>query len=133
MRIMLDTNILISMIFFPNEQMNKLKRIVCSEHSIVLCSYIIEELQLVVERKFKSKAIAWDIFLENLPYEFVYTPKYFDVSEYPQVRDVKDTPVLVTAILEGIDILLTGDRDFLSVAIDRPEIMTPAEFLRKYS
>ena len=46
--------------------------------------------------------------------------------------DKKDMPVLVTAILEDVDILLTGDADFSSVEIDRPEIMTPVEFMRKY-
>ena len=132
MRIMLDTNILISLIFFPNEQMNKLKRLICNKHSIILCSYIIEELQCVVERKFKSKAIALDNFLENLSFEFVYTPKFFDVKEYPQIRDIKDLPILVTAINEDVDILLTGDADFSSVEIDRPEIMTPSEFMQKY-
>jgi len=129
---MIDTNVLISLIFFPNEQMNKLKSIICNRHSIVLCSYIIEELQCVVERKFKNKAIALDNFLENLPYEFVYTPKFFDVNKYPRVRDIKDLPILITAINEDVDILLTGDMDFTSVEIDHPEIMTPSEFIRKY-
>jgi len=129
---MIDTNVLISLIFFPNEQMNKLKKMICNKHSIVLCSYIIEELQCVVERKFKSKMVALDNFLEHLSFEFVYTPKFFDGSKYPQVRDVKDLPILVTAINEDVDILLTGDMDFSSVEIDRPEIITPSEFMRKY-
>jgi len=129
---MIDTNVLISLIFFPNEQMNKLKEMICNKHSIVLCSYVIEELQCVVERKFKSKAIALDNFLESLPYEFVYTPKFFDDNKYPKVRDIKDLPILVTAINEDVDILLTGDMDFSSVEIDRPTIMTPSEFMRKY-
>jgi len=126
---MIDTNVLISLIFFPNEQMNKLKGMICNKHSIVLCSYIIEELQCVVDRKFKSKSTAFDNFLENLPYEFVYTPKFFDINKYPQVRDIKDLPILVTAINEDVDILLTGDMDFSSVEIDRPEIMAPSEFM----
>jgi putative PIN family toxin of toxin-antitoxin system len=129
---MLDTNVLISLIFFPNEQMNKLKRMICSNHSIVLCSYVIEELQNVVTRKFTTKKVALDIFLKSLPYEFVYTPKFFDVNKYPPIRDKKDMPVLVTSILEDVDILLTGDADFSSIEINRPEIMTPSEFLRKY-
>jgi len=129
---MIDTNVLISMIFFPSEQMNKLKVIICNKYSIVLCSYVIEELHCVVKRKFKNKTIALDNFLENLSYEFVYTPKFFDVNKYPQVRDIKDLPILVTAINEDVDILLTGDMDFTSVEIDHPEIMTPSEFMRKY-
>jgi putative PIN family toxin of toxin-antitoxin system len=129
---MLDTNILISLIFFPNEQMNKLKRMICNKHSIVLCSYVIEELQNVVARKFTTKKAALDAFLESLSYEFVYTPKLFDVNKYPPIRDEKDMPVLVTSILEDVDILLTGDADFSSIGIHRPEIMTPSEFMKKY-
>jgi len=129
---MLDTNILISLIFFPNEQMNKLKGMICNKHSIVLCSYVVEELQNVVARKFETKKVAFDFFFENLLYEFVYTPKHFDICKYPPMRDKKDMPVLVTAILEDVDILLTGDADFSSVEIDRPEIMTPSEFMKKY-
>ena len=48
------------------------------------------------------------------------------------MRDIKDLPILVTAINEDVDIFLTGDADFSSVEIDRPEIMTPSEFMRKY-
>ena len=71
MRIMVDTNVLISMIFFPSVQMEKVKQRICENHSIVLCSHIVEELQSVVERKFINKVEALDNFLENLPYEFV--------------------------------------------------------------
>jgi len=34
--------------------------------------------------------------------------------------------------LEDVDILITGDKDFAAVDIDRPEILTPTEFLSKY-
>ena len=129
---MLDTNVLISMIFFPNEQMNKLKRLICNNHSIVLCSYVVEELQSVVKRKFKSKAAALDVFLGSLSYVFVYTPKFFNVNYYPQVRDKKDTPILASAILEDVDVLITGDADFSGIEIERPEILSPADFLAKY-
>ena len=128
---MIDTNVLVSMIFFPSEHMNRVKRKICDNHSIVLCSHIIEELQDVVTRKFPAKSKALDTFLESLPYELVYTPKYFDASKYPQVRDKKDTPILVTAILEDIDILLSGDDDFSPVVIERPDILSPSMFLRK--
>jgi len=132
MRIMLDTNVLISLIFFPNEQMNKLAKMICNNHSIVLCSYVIEELQNVVARKFTTKKVALDTFLESLSYEFVYTPRFFDTDKYPSIRDKKDLPVLATSILEDVDILLTGDADFSSIEINRPEIMTPSEFMKKY-
>jgi len=48
------------------------------------------------------------------------------------MRDEYDYPILSTAILEDVDILITGDKDFAVVDIDRPEILTPSQFLRKY-
>jgi len=47
-------------------------------------------------------------------------------------KDIKDYPVLYTAILEDVDILVTGDRDFSDVDVEKPEILTPAEFVEKY-
>lgn len=41
--------------------------------------------------------------------------------------------VLVSAIIEEVDILITGDKDFSELDIEKPEILTPKEFLEKYS
>jgi len=38
---------------------------------------------------------------------------------------------LVTAILEDVDVLITGDADFAAVEIERQEILTPSRFLEK--
>lgn len=51
MRIMIDTNVLISIIFFPSVKMNELKTTLCMKHTIVLCSHIVEELNRVTKRK----------------------------------------------------------------------------------
>ena len=47
------------------------------------------------------------------------------------IRDINDYPALYTAIIENIDIFITGDKDLLGVDIGMPEIMTPGEFLEK--
>ncbi len=60
-----------------------------------------------------------------------HTPHEMDRGLF-NIRDPKDYPVLYTAIAEGVDILITGDKDFAEVDIDRPEIMTPAEFMTEY-
>lgn len=62
----------------------------------------------------------------------VYTPKVLDLSEFPEMRDTKDSPILVTAIMEGIDVFVTGDKDFLVLDVDIPEIITITEFLGRY-
>ncbi len=49
-----------------------------------------------------------------------------------EIRDVNDYPVLYTAIIENVDIFITGDKDFLGIGVEIPEIMTPADFMEKY-
>ena len=132
MRIMIDTNVMISIIFFPSIQMNELKMKICKEHTIVLCSHIVEELNRVTRRKFAHKLKDLDEFLIELPYEFVYTPAFLQRDKFPEMRDMHDLPILATAILEDVDVIITGDEDFAVVNIDRLEILTPTEFLLKY-
>ena len=45
---------------------------------------------------------------------------------------MNDYPVLYTAIIENVDIFITGDKDFLGMGVEIPEIMTPADFMEKY-
>ncbi len=129
MRIMIDTNVLISIIFFPTTQMNELIIKMSRNHDIVLCTYIIEELKRVTKRKFPDKTKDLDMFLTDLVYELVNTPDTIDRGKFPVIRDIYDYPILATAIIEDVDILITGDKDFATVDIKRPKILTPNEFL----
>ena len=132
MRIMLDTNILISVIFFPSNQTENLIKRVTEQNEIVICDYVIEELSAVIERKFSSRKSALKVFFHNLPFDLVLVKKNPEKENYPEIRDEKDFPILVTAIESDIDIFLTGDKDFLAVKnLDRPKIMTMTEFLEK--
>ncbi len=130
MRIILDTNILISMLLFPNEQFKKILDYITRKHKLILSSFIIDELTAVVARKFPQKRYAVDSFLSNLSYELVYTPRHMPENLF-DIRDINDYPVLYTAIIENVDIFITGDKDFLDVEIEMPEIMTPVEFLER--
>ena len=129
---MLDTNIFISMIFFPSVQSREFANRLAKAHQIVVCDYVIEELRLVVERKFSAKRIFLDRFFMELPFEIVYTPKVLETKEVPEMRDEKDIPILTTAILENVDVFITGDKDFLVLDVETPEILTMIEFLDKY-
>ena len=130
MRVMLDTNVFISMIFFPSGQTRKLAKRLTDEHQIIVCDYVIEELRLVVDRKFPMKRMYLDQFFIELPFELVYTPKEIEISGFPAMRDAKDSPILATAILENVDVFITGDKDFLVLDVETPEIVTMAEFLK---
>jgi predicted nucleic acid-binding protein len=51
----------------------------------------------------------------------------------PQIRDTSDQPVLFSALGANVDILITGDKDFLSLRIKDFAILTPSEFIDAYS
>ena len=121
MKVMLDTNIFISMIFFPSTQTRELAKKLTDSHQIVVCDYVIEELRLVTDRKFPAKRRFLDCFFMELP-----------LGIFPEMRDTKDSPILATAIMEGLDVFVTGDKDFLVLDVEMPEIVTMAEFLRLY-
>ena len=129
MRVMLDTNILISAIVFKSQPMNEIIKLLAEKYSLVLCSYVIDELHEVVNNKFSTKIAELETFLLQLPFEFVYTPQTLPEHNIFTIRDEDDEKVLYSAILADVDILVTGDKDFYEVDIERPEILSLAEFL----
>ena len=129
---MLDTNVLISMAFFPSRNMFCLAECLTRKHTIVLSSFVVDELAEVATRKFPSRKAAIDQLLAGLSYELVYTPHHLKAGLF-EIRDVKDYPVLYTAIQEDVDVLLTGDKDFADVQVEKPEILIPTDFLSKYA
>ena len=48
-----------------------------------------------------------------------------------EIRDPKDQPILNAAILHDVDVIVTGDKDFLALDLDKPACITAA-FLEKY-
>ncbi|MDR1802415.1 MAG: PIN domain-containing protein [Treponema sp.] len=128
---MLDTNVLVSAIVFLNDRMNTLIYKAVLDHQLILSSYVIEELLDVTKRKFPDKIKDVDLFLTRLPYELVYAPREQD-HEFFKIRDIDDYPVLYSAIIEDVDLFVTGDDDFDDVEIEKPEIITPSEFLEKF-
>ena len=98
MRVFVDTNVVISAMLFPNGKVAKVFSHLLEKHTVIISSYTKEECKEVFEKK------------------------------YPKIRDIKDLPVLVSAILSDSDILLTGDKDFEEVKIDKPLIFTPAKY-----
>ena len=70
-------------------------------------------------------------FLSSLNYELILTPHKMKPNLF-EIRDPNDYPVLYSAIIGSIDILLTGDKDFKNISIEKPEILSPSDFILKY-
>jgi len=129
---MIDTNVLISAFVLSSPHMLKLTDDISEHHTIVMSTYVIDELKQVTKVKFPKQYSLLESFLYQLPYELVYTPERINPEDYPEIRDIKDLPVLVSAINEDVDILISGDSDFTCLDIKHLEILTPREYLEKY-
>ncbi len=130
MRIMVDSNIVISSLFFPNGRIAAIMREMLLQHTICIALFSLDEIESVVQRKFPGEREIFDAFLTELPYEIIRTPDA--LTDIPEIRDQNDRPILATAISGDVDVLLTGDKDFSEVVIERPKIMTPAQFAAEF-
>jgi len=131
MRIILDANIIISIILFPKSILvDMVKNIVLNEN-LILCQYTINEIKDIFIRKFPNKINEMELFLNKIPYElFIYEET--SNNKYPNIRDINDLPVLINAIESKSDILITGDKDFYDVKIKKPRIMKPRDYIDEY-
>lgn len=132
MKIMLDTNILISIAIFNSDILKKMLISICDKHTLILSTQIIKELKKVVKRKFPNKINNINKFLYQLPYELVHISNAIIKNNRIYIRDIEDLPILNSAIESDVDIFITGDKDFKDVKINKPKIMTATEFLEKY-
>ena len=133
MRVMIDTNIFVSATLFDSPYLKRIIEKAANQYTLVLCSYIIDELYRVAQRKKPEKSEEMKEFLTALPYTQVKSPENVPENEKLfQIRDKDDYIILHTAITERVDILITNDKDFSDVDINPPEILSPAEFMEKY-
>jgi putative PIN family toxin of toxin-antitoxin system len=128
MRIMADTNIIISAIIKQGSTCDKILNDICENHELVLCDYIINESYDVATRKFPNKIHVLDKLYAKLRFELIPAPRVGTI----RIKDIKDQPIL-NAVIEGnIDMLITGDSHFFDIDIEIPEILSPTEYRDKY-
>ena len=131
MRILLDTNILISAALFPNGIASAAyAKAVTFPNKGIVCDWSIEELHRVFNRKFPARIEFLHRFLSmaSLAVEIIPTPAD-EVPDELKIRDINDRPLLRAAQKARVDLILTGDKDFLESGVDYPVIIDPAKFL----
>jgi putative PIN family toxin of toxin-antitoxin system len=127
---MIDTNVMVSAALFPQSKVALALSRAMQSHTLVVCTYALEELQDVFQRKFPNKIGRLNAFLSNLVYELCRTPKIN--ANTPEMRDEDDRPILQAAIDAEVDAILSGDDDFHAMNIERPRIISPSYFLNDF-
>ena len=131
MKEMIDTNIIISAILFPNGRAAQaFFKAMISPFEPLLCDYIVDEVHRKFCEKFPDKQIEMEAFLFNIleSIEVVHTPEE-EIKDEKKIRDPKDRPILRAALNAHADIFLTGDKDFLESSVTDPRIVSVADFL----
>lgn len=125
MKILLDTNVLISALVFGGKAGKLLNILFSSEYELYVSEYIDQEFKAKLEMKWPSKAQTVYSLYRQLDFHFCES-----TSEcLGKLRDEKDIPVLSDALYHGIDIILTGDKDFLESKLNKPLIYSPTMML----
>ena len=131
MKVLIDTNIIISAVLFPKGQAaHAFEKALQSPWQPMICDYILDELHRKFKEKFPNRSTELDAFLYHalVLIQVVQTPQSENEQEV-KIRDAKDRPILRAALNAHADLLLTGDKDFLKSAIDDPRIVSVPEFL----
>ena len=131
MRIMVDTNIFISAALFPKGRAAQaLYKAMMPPYHPVVCDYVMDEIHRKFQEKFQNKTHELEAFLyAALPaFDIVSTPDEVIDAE-SKIRDIKDRPILRAALNSGVDLFLTGDKDFLESSVVDPRIISVSVFL----
>ncbi|MBI2311561.1 MAG: putative toxin-antitoxin system toxin component, PIN family [Betaproteobacteria bacterium] len=134
MKVVLDTNVLLSGLMFPDGTPG---RIVAAwaeaRFDVAFSLYQLAEIGRVLEYPKVRRKLGWDDqrieqFIKQL-YIRAEVVELGPISvEVP--RDSSDAPILATLAAARADILVTGDRDLLALR-GRYPIETPTEFVRR--
>ena len=133
LRVVLDTNVLLSGIAYPASVPGKI--LAAWRHGsvdVLLSTYILDELRRVLPRLAHRHGLTSaeiDDLVDALSIQAeVIEPR---PGLEPDLRDFDDQPVLGTLLAalktSGADYLITGDKDLLAMA-DRHPIVAPAQF-----
>lgn len=127
LKVILDTNILISAIAFGGNPRQVLNLVLDEKMNAIISPILLAELQEIINKKFVLKVAAFELLLDSIKdiFQIVHPNKILKV-----VRDEDDNRVLEAAIEGKCDYIITGDKDLLELgSFKNIEILTADQFL----
>ena len=128
MRILVDTNVLVSTLLFPKSIPSFALEHIINHHDLFLCQQNIDELNRVIGKIAPELLGNIKEYLESLPFRLLQNGPQSNTK----LRDETDQLILDAAIAYHIDIVVTGDMDFLAIGLTKPECMTARQYLEKF-
>jgi len=125
MKILVDTNVIISAIVFGGQPALLLDKLFKYEHELYVSTYIDKEVYAILTKKWPDKALLLYSSFRKL--NFIFCPSAD--KTLGALRDEKDVQVLSDAIYYNVDLILSGDKDFLEAELTTPLVYSPAMLL----
>jgi uncharacterized protein len=116
-KVFFDTNVLISA-FTTRGLSADLFRLVVAEHELLTGEVNLTEIRRVLRERFKVPAAEIALVEDQLRVHTI-VPRPAASSDLP-LRDRDDAWVLASALVRGAELLVTGDKDLLSIAERAP-------------
>lgn len=132
LRVVLDTNVLVSGLAYPDSiPGNILALWLHGGLNVVLSRFILDELTRVLPRLPRMRLTKTEIL--DLVDSFIFLADVIEpVSALDKnLRDPADQQILATLRTSKADYLITGDKDLLALSPNDP-IVTPAEFWKRH-
>lgn len=124
---LVDTNVIVSALVFPGSTPDRALRAVVESDHLVLTETVLAELREVMSQKWPDRLPALRRFLAELPFALLHPG-----DRSARMRDPKDQPVLDAALAGGVDVIVTGDGDFLALDLTRPKFLTARQYLAEH-
>ncbi len=96
MRVMVDTNVIISAILKEGSLPDLVLTDVCENHELILCDYIISESYEVAQRRFPSKIDVLDKLFAKLRFDLVPAPRGGNTQSYPGVPRIASSYIPIS-------------------------------------
>lgn len=122
MRILIDTNVLISAFVFGGKAGKLMELLFDRNYELLVSEYVDAEFKEKLELKWADKAQKVYALYRTLPFSFCKSAR----ERLSLIRDEKDIPVLSDARLHNADIILSGDKDFLEAGLEKPQVFSPS-------
>ena len=134
MRVVLDTNVLVSGLMLPESVPGKIVAAWRSaQFELVLSEPLLDEIGRVLSYPRIQARLGWGKDeIANFLLLLRFKADVVDIAQEKgrKTRDPGDDPVLATLLASGADCLVSGDGDLLAHR-DRYPILTPADFARR--
>jgi len=131
MKIFIDSNVIISAARNPNgKPFQAFIKAVTFPNTGIISEQNIDEIRRIFNRKFPHQIPLLEHFWAlALPILTILPVPVNAYSDEAKIQDTDDRPLLRTAIYTNVDIFITGDKGIIKSNIEKPKIMTPADFL----